>query len=146
GRAIFQIIADKTINIGKIVVNVTALGEKFKEETEISVRPPSTLQKVSGSGSIVGGNSHRIVMPQNDFIAGSTNYELIVSKSPVAELSDQLRYLVQYPYGCTEQIISGAFPQIYFADLADKLKSQDQNNNANSNVMEAIRRIEMRQL
>jgi uncharacterized protein YfaS (alpha-2-macroglobulin family) len=143
---VFQIVADRTINVGKIMVNVTALGEKFKEETDISVRPPSTLQKVSGSGSIVGGTSQKIIMPQNDFISGSTKYELIVSKSPVAELSEQLRYLIQYPYGCTEQTVSAAFPQLYFADLADKLKSQNQNNNANSNVMEAIRRIKMRQL
>jgi uncharacterized protein YfaS (alpha-2-macroglobulin family) len=145
-RVAFQIVADRTINVGKIVVNVTALGEKFIEETEIGVRPPSTLQKVSGSGSIVGGTSQKIIMPQNDFITGSTKYELIVSKSPVAELSDQLRYLIQYPYGCTEQTISAAFPQLYFADLADKLKLGNQNNNASSNVMEAIRRIKMRQL
>ncbi|MDQ3683066.1 MAG: alpha-2-macroglobulin family protein, partial [Bacteroidota bacterium] len=146
GRTVFQIIADRVINVGKVIVNVSALGEKFKEETEISVRPPSTLQKVSGSGSIVGGNSQRIIMPQNDFISGSLKYELIISKSPVAELSEQLRFLIQYPYGCTEQTISAAFPQLYFADLADKLKSANQNSSANSNVMEAIRRIKMRQL
>lgn len=142
--AIFQIAADKSINIGKIVINVNALGENFKEETEIGVRPPSTLQKISGSGSIAGGISQKIIMPQNDFIAGTTNYELLISKSPVAELSDQFRFLIQYPYGCTEQTISAAFPQLYFADLADKLESQNQN--ANSNVMEAIRKIKMRQL
>ncbi|HRF20518.1 MAG TPA: hypothetical protein PK977_20200, partial [Chitinophagaceae bacterium] len=56
--------------------------------------------------------------------------------------------LVQYPYGCTEQTISAAFPQIYYGDLADLMMLNKQQNklNANSNIMEAIRKIKMRQL
>ena len=30
------------------------------DETEISVRPPSTLQKVTGAGSITGGSSQKV--------------------------------------------------------------------------------------
>src|SRR5678815_1812435 len=70
GRIIFQVVADPTVNVAKITINVNALGEKFKEETEISVRPPSTLQKMSGSGSVVGGRSEKVNIPQNDFIPG----------------------------------------------------------------------------
>jgi uncharacterized protein YfaS (alpha-2-macroglobulin family) len=81
----FQIMANLNINVAKIIINVNALGEKFTDETEISVRPPSTLQKVSGSGSVVGGATQQITIPQNDFMAGSFKYELVVSRSPVAE-------------------------------------------------------------
>ena len=131
----------------KLLVNINALGEKFLEETEISVRPPSSLQKLTGAGSIAGGSAQRIVMPANDFIPGGTSYELIVSRSPVAEIADQLRYLVQYPYGCTEQTVSAAFPQLYYADFSDMLNLNERNKmNANSNVLEAIRKIKMRQL
>lgn len=147
GRTSFQIVADANINIAKISVNVNVLGEKFTEETEISVRPPSTLQKITGTGSVAGGSSQRIVMPSNDFIPGSTSYELVVSRSPVTEIADQLRYLVQYPYGCTEQIVSSAFPQLYYADFSDMLHLDEKNKlNANTNVQEAIRKIKMRQL
>ena len=147
GRTSFQIVADANINIAKISVNVNVLGEKFTEETEISVRPPSTLQKITGTGSVAGGSSQRLVMPSNDFIPGSTSYELVVSRSPVTEIADQLRYLVQYPYGCTEQIVSSAFPQLYYADFSDMLHLDEKNKlNANTNVQEAIRKIKMRQL
>ncbi|MGN6163854.1 MAG: alpha-2-macroglobulin family protein [Flavisolibacter sp.] len=146
-KAVFQLVAGANINVAKIIVSVNASGEKFVDETEISVRPPSTLQKVSGSASIVGGTSQKISIPQNDFIPGTFKYNLIVSRSPVAQIADQLRYLVQYPYGCTEQTISAAFPQLYYGDFADllQLKSSGKSN-ANANVMEAIRKIKMRQL
>lgn len=147
GRAMFQVVADQKIDVAKITVHVNALGEKFKEETEISVRPPSTLQKVSGSGSIAGGSSQRINIAQNDFLPGSFKYELVISKSPVAEIYNQLKYLVHYPYGCTEQTVSAAFPQLYYGDFADAMRvKNDSRQNANANVLEAIRKIKMRQL
>src|SRR4029450_13570262 len=38
-RAIFRIVADPSINTGKITVTVNGMGEKLTEATEISVRP-----------------------------------------------------------------------------------------------------------
>ncbi|MCU7548373.1 MG2 domain-containing protein [Chitinophagaceae bacterium LB-8] len=146
-QTIFKIVADQGIGVAKVSVNVSAIEEKFTEETEISIRPPSTLQKVAGSGSMAGGSIQRIAIPANDFLPGSSSYELVVSRSPVTEIADQIRYLVQYPYGCTEQTISAAFPQLYFADFSDLLNwKNNSGRNANTNVIEAIRRIKMRQL
>ena len=62
------------------------------------------------------------------------------------ELGDHLRYLVEYPYGCTEQTVSAAFPQLYYGDMADLMGlNQKLKTNANSNILEAIRKIKMRQ-
>lgn len=146
-KAVFRVVAQQRIDSGRIRIEVKAMGETFVDETAITVRPPSTLQKESGSGSITGGATQNINIPINRFMQGSTDYQLIVSKSPALELGDQLKYLVQYPYGCTEQTVSAAFPQLYFADMADQLK---QNKGAAStsvaNINEAIRKIKMRQL
>lgn len=147
GRASFQLVASTGIGIGNVQVQVSGLGEKFEEANEISVRPPSTLQKRSGSGSIAGGASQKLNINLQEFMPGSTAYSLVVSRSPVLEWGDQLRYLVQYPYGCTEQTISAAFPQLYYGDMADLMQLNSQAKiNANSNVLEAIRKIKMRQL
>jgi uncharacterized protein YfaS (alpha-2-macroglobulin family) len=148
GRAVFQVVADPVIAVGKIIVNVAGLGEKFTDETEISVRPPSTLQKISASGFVIGGRSQIVNINTSDFIPGSVNYQLAVSRSPVLELTDHLRYLVSYPYGCTEQTVSAAFPQLYYGDLADLMGLNQRQNklNANTNIIEAIRKIKMRQL
>ncbi len=147
GRANFQLVAGTGIGVGNVQVQVSGLGEKFEEANEISVRPPSTLQKRSGSGSIAGGASQKLNINLQEFMPGSTTYSLVVSRSPVLEWGDQLRYLVQYPYGCTEQTISAAFPQLYYGDMADLMQLNSQGKvNANSNVLEAIRKIKMRQL
>lgn len=146
-RAIFQVVAAPAVNVGKVSVEVQGLGEKFSDETEISVRPASPLQVVTGAGSLTGGNTQRINIPLNDFMAGSSDYQLVVSRSPALELGKQLRYLVQYPYGCTEQTVSAAFPQLYFDDMAQQMQvKQAGNSGANWNVLEAIRKIKMRQL
>lgn len=150
GRAIFRVVADPVIAVGKVTVTVNGLGEKFTDATEISVRPPSTLQKITGSGSVSGGNSQRVTINTSDFIPGSTAYELVVSRSPALELGEHLKYLVQYPYGCTEQTVSAAFPQLYYGDMADLMqlnqRSAQDKTNANTNIIEAIRKIKMRQL
>ncbi len=153
-RAMFKVVAEPVINLGSITVAVNGLGEKFSDVTEISVRPPSTLQKNTSSGSI-GGSTQKISIGLSDFMPGSVNYNLVVSRSPALELGAQLKWLVQYPYGCTEQTVSAAFPQIYYGDLSDLMQltlpaaaagKQQTKVNANTNILEAIRKIKMRQL
>jgi uncharacterized protein YfaS (alpha-2-macroglobulin family) len=148
GVAIFKVVADPAINVGKVTVTVNGMGEKFTDATEISVRPPSTLQKSTGYGSVTGGNTQKVSITLSDFMPASVNYSLVVSRSPVLELGEQLKWLVQYPYGCTEQTVSAAFPQLYYGDLSDLMQLNKQQNklNANSNILEAIRKIKMRQL
>ncbi|MFL5747441.1 MAG: alpha-2-macroglobulin family protein [Niastella sp.] len=147
GQAIFQVVASPAVSTGKVKVEVQGLGEKFTDETEISVRPASPLQVVTGSGSFTGGNAQRLNIPLNDFLPNSTDYQLVVSRSPALELGKQLRYLVSYPYGCTEQTVSTAFPQLYIGDLADQLHTNEGGKStANYHVQEAIRKIKLRQL
>lgn len=145
-RVMFKIGAANAIGAGKVNIEVSSMGEKFTEETEITVRPPSTLQKQTGSGSINGGATQNLTLNVSDYMAGTTDYKLVVSKSPALELADQMSYLVQYPYGCTEQTVSAAFPQLYYGDMADAMGLSRDNANAAANVMEAIRKIKMRQL
>jgi alpha-2-macroglobulin len=146
-RLEFRVYADPAVNTAKVLLAVEAFGEKFSDVTDISVRPASTLQKISGSGSVTGTSTTQLIIPKNDFIESSYNYELIISQSPVAALAEQLRYLVQYPYGCTEQTVSAAFPQLYYGDFSDLVNSAtDRKSNANANVVEAIRKIKMRQI
>ncbi len=147
GKATFSVVANSALGLGKVKISVNGLGENFEDITEISVRPPSTLQKITGSGSVNGGSSQKLNIGLGDFLAGSTDYSLSVSRSPVLEWGEQLRYLLQYPYGCTEQVVSAAFSQLYYGDMASLVsKNSSREFNANSNILEAIRKIKMRQL
>jgi uncharacterized protein YfaS (alpha-2-macroglobulin family) len=147
GRVEFRVVADRKIGAGKVLVTVDWPGESFTDETDIAVRPAASLQKANGAGNVAGGATQTIRIGSNDFIAGSQDYSLVVSKSPVLEFGRQLEQLVNYPYGCTEQTVSAAFPQLYYADLADNMHlNTGQKGNAAYHVQEAIRKIKMRQL
>lgn len=147
GRVNFQIVADPQIAAANVTVEVNALGEKFIDETDITVRPSASLQKITEAGSIVAGSSARMNFAMDKFIPSSAEYQLIVSKNPAVEIADQMYALVNYPYGCTEQTVSAAFPQLYYGDLADLLKfDKNAKANANYNVQVAIQKIKMRQL
>src|SRR5262249_727496 len=91
-------------------------------------------------------SSQVLPMKTNDFIPSSVKDELIVSKSPAIELAKYLDYLVTYPYGCTEQTVSVAFPQLYYGDMANMLHVAKSSEGASFNIREAIRKIKMRQL
>ncbi|MBT2558695.1 alpha-2-macroglobulin family protein [Hymenobacter sp. ISL-91] len=128
----------------------------FTETIEIPVRPASPLQKRTGSGSLAGGGKAQQLNLKTDFMAASLRSQLVVSRSPMAEFAKDLRWLLQYPYGCLEQTVSAAFPQLYYGDLAatlgqknglsSKLSNLSSNYNPNYHVQEAIRKVEAQQM
>jgi uncharacterized protein YfaS (alpha-2-macroglobulin family) len=146
-RVDYAIHASDIPGTGKIEFVANALGEKFTSTTEISIRPASPLQRRTGSGTLKGGGKTTINLPVRDLIPSSTDYKLVVSRNPAVLQQEVLRYLVQYPYGCTEQVISASFPQLYFSELANSVQTEHfKNAPSHSNVREALRKIAMRQL
>ena len=123
----------------------------FTETIELPIRPAASLEKRTGSGVIAGGATLPLNL-KTDFLPASLTSRLVVSRSPLTEFSKDLRYLLQYPYGCLEQTVSAAFPQLYYADLAATLQQKTgaaakaQRYNPNYHVQEAIRKIESMQL
>jgi len=61
---------------------------------------------------------------------------LMLSTMPNLGADERLDYLINYPYGCLEQTVSGMFPQLYidkFRDL-DSKKKQEITSNINSGI------------
>ncbi|GAA4026981.1 alpha-2-macroglobulin family protein [Hymenobacter glaciei] len=150
-RVMFQVLAPAGIGESRLVTSVTAMGEKFTEIIDLPVRPAASLEKRTGSGVVAGGATLPLNL-KTDFIPSSLTSRLVVSRSPLTEFSKDLRYLLQYPYGCLEQTVSAAFPQLYYGDLAATLQQKSgsgpkaQRYNPNYHVQEAIRKIESMQL
>lgn len=146
-RQIVKLVAGNAIGTAKYTVSVSAFGETFKDEIDITVRPAASLQKEAKNGAITGGSSEVINISNSSFMPASETRSLVVSRSPVLQFAEHLEYLVQYPHGCTEQIVSSAFPQLYFGDISEMmLRDEAGKSFANANVQEAIRSIKMRQL
>lgn len=145
-QVFFKVKANDFVGNTQIVVNYTAQGKKFEEKTDIAVRSAAPLQKKTGYGSLQAGKQQSINL-QSPFVAATSKAKLVLSTSPLAEFSENLDYLLQYPYGCVEQTISTAFPQLYIAELSRQLKAKNadyKGSNTNENryfVQQAILRL-----
>ncbi|MBX2904892.1 MAG: alpha-2-macroglobulin family protein [Taibaiella sp.] len=145
-RAVFKVTAQPAIGAGKVVVTVKANGETFTNETELSIRPPASLQKITGGGFAPAGKATAIDVG-NNFLPISFAGKITLGKSPVTQFSKHLEDLVQYPYGCVEQTTSAAFPQLYYADLARSVGGiNNPNMNPAYNVQQAIAKLQSMQV
>jgi uncharacterized protein YfaS (alpha-2-macroglobulin family) len=123
----------------------------LQESIELPIRPAAPLEKRTGSGEVTAGVPATLNL-RTDFLPTGQRSRLMLSRSPLTQFSKDLSYLLEYPYGCLEQTVSAAFPQLYFGDLAATLRQKTgasakaQRYNPNYNVQEAIRKIEAMQL
>ncbi|MCY7409026.1 MAG: alpha-2-macroglobulin family protein [Chitinophagales bacterium] len=143
----FALLANNDLGEGKVTITINAMGEKFTDQTNIAVRPASALVKQTGSGHIDAGKSETISLSAN-MIPSTMSSKMVISKSPMTAFSKDLRYLIQYPYGCVEQTVSAAFPQLYFRDLAKAIGQENKGMvyNPDYNVQQAILKLESMQL
>lgn len=152
-RAVFSIKALTAIGVGKVTVKVNAFKETFVNQTEITVRPASPLLKTNASGLIAADKQGQIDL-RSSFIPATASSQVVLSRSPLVQGGGKaLSTLLGYPYGCLEQTVSKAFPQIYFADLTKSMaapvytvKSGESDFNPMTNVQQAIRKVESQQL
>jgi uncharacterized protein YfaS (alpha-2-macroglobulin family) len=80
-----------------------------KHSTDLSLRPASAYVTLVQSGRVRGAGE---VAMQGNFYPQQARGELAVSTTPWSFASGLTRYLNDYPYGCTEQIVSQMFPTV----------------------------------
>ncbi len=74
-----------------------------------------------GRGAVDGERELALRWP-GDVHLQASQLELSVDRTGLAELSESLRYLVEYPYGCLEQTLSRLVPLLKVQDLAQSLE------------------------
>jgi alpha-2-macroglobulin len=153
GRVNFRIKAMPTMGLGKVVVTVNGLKEKFTESIDLTIRPSTSLLKKAVSGMVYAGQNASIPLA-TDFIPSSVKSQILLSKSPMVQFTQNFQDLLGYPHGCVEQTVSRAFPQLYFQDFVKLIqtgkkpytKTGENELNPHYNVEEAIRKLETMQL
>jgi len=141
-RVEFNVSANYTIGESQVSVSTVLDGKTYSEDIDITIRPAAGLVKSFESG-VVENNTHTFTV-NTDFIAGSSNSKLLISKSPMVEFSRDLSELLHYPYGCLEQTVSTAFPLLYYRDIAKAIHQENKNMEWNPDylVQEAIYKIQ----
>ncbi|MGL5920372.1 MAG: alpha-2-macroglobulin family protein, partial [Bacteroidales bacterium] len=106
------------VKCGTEVVSITSKtgSETFTETIELNVSNPN-LPVVSTIEKTLQGNESGTL--SWNFPDESTNRSVSFSASgmPGINLAARLNYLIGYPHGCAEQIISKAYPQLYLSAL-----------------------------
>ncbi|HOS72685.1 MAG TPA: alpha-2-macroglobulin family protein, partial [Bacteroidales bacterium] len=139
----FAFIAGGKTGIAGIKVTATGGGETAVHEIQIPVRNPNPPETRSELKLLKPGEKWETSFTPFG-TEGSSSAVIGLSGLPSANLEKHLDYLLNYPHGCTEQIVSAAFPQIWLGDLF----KNDEATAAQSatNIKEAIGKILSRQM
>ena len=104
------------LGVAKLRVLVSGGGFVASDEVELQVRAPNPEVSVVQRAVIEPGETWTSSYTAPG-MAGTNSGALEVSGSLPVNLEHRLHYLLQYPHGCLEQTVSGAFPQLFLADF-----------------------------
>ena len=136
--AFFRLNVKEVTGIGKIKVTAVSGKETSSQEIEIEIRNPNPVLTESAGFVIEPGQSLEI--PYRFTGMAGTNFgQITLSGAPDFDLQKHLAFLIQYPYGCLEQIVSGALPQLFLHDLTEL--SQGQQIKRDQHIRAAINKI-----
>ncbi len=139
----FTFTAGEKTGIATIKLLASGGGETAVYDISLDVRSPNPPETRSELKTLKPGEKWETSLVPFG-MAGTNSATIETSLLPSVNLGKRLSYLIEYPHGCTEQIISAAFPQIWLnelsaADTADAKKAQQ-------NIIEAISKMVTRQM
>ena len=114
--AIFKFRANDKLGSGEITFVAKANGQETKRRATLSIRPPAPYMTEVHSGSF---KDKIDVMLTRDMHLEFRKLDASVSALPLGLAHGLDVYLKDFPYGCSEQITSGAFCRLMLADEAD---------------------------
>jgi uncharacterized protein YfaS (alpha-2-macroglobulin family) len=142
-QTVFTFTAGNETGIAKISLFAEGSGEKAVYETELEIRSPNPPEV--HSETIMLRKGQKMEKSFTPFgVKGSNSANLEISAMPTINLYDRLGYLISYPHGCTEQVISAAFPQLFLGSLETNDPARLQS--ASLNVKKAIDVLVSRQM
>lgn len=134
----FKLKVKSKIGVGKVKITASSGSEKAVYEIEIESRIPNPKVTNVKEATIEPGKSWSTVYKPLG-IPGTNKGTLELSTVPPINLSERLRYLIEYPHGCIEQTTSAVFPQLYLTDIMEL--NSEQKVATERNIKAAIERI-----
>jgi alpha-2-macroglobulin len=139
----FEFTASDKMGKAEITVTASGGGESALYKMELEVRspnPPETRSEL------------RILGPKEKYeksfvpfgIEGTGSASVEVSTLPSVNLEKRLDYLVEYPHGCSEQVTSAVFPQLWVKDICGNTSAIA--GKASKNVTAGIQTLVTRQM
>ena len=124
--AFFKLKVNSATGAGKITAEAFSGSEKASYEINIEIRNPNAPVTVESS-QIVEGNQSWETQLQVPGRAADAKAWIEISGFPSINLTKHINYLINYPHGCAEQIVSTALPQLFLeglTELSDERKQE----------------------
>jgi uncharacterized protein YfaS (alpha-2-macroglobulin family) len=139
----FEFTASDKMGKAEITVNASGGGESAIYKMQLEVRSPNPPETRSDL---------KVLGPREKFektfvpfgIEGTGSASIEVSSLPSVNLEKRLNYLIEYPHGCSEQVTSGVFPQLWVKELCGN--SSGIAEKASANVTAGIQTLVTRQM
>ena len=114
----FELEVKEKTGIGKVNIFAGSGHEKAQYNIELDIRTPNPpLTKVINNVIQPGETLKTDYTPVG--MVGTNSGVLEVSDIPPIDFGRRLKYLIKYPYGCSEQITSSVFPQLYLENVME---------------------------
>lgn len=108
--AVFKVKVKDGLGAADLGFTATAKGQTVRYRHSLSIRPATTYRTVIRSGSLDKGSTELTL--ERSLHDEYRSVEFSASYLPLGLVTGLAAYLEQYPYGCTEQILSQAFPSL----------------------------------
>lgn len=139
----FRLKAAEAVGLTRIKVSAASGSEHSDETVNLTIRPSSPLISRAREELLESSAPLTLDIPVVG-LRGANSTRLVVNTLPELNISSRLDRLIHYPYGCLEQTVSGAFPQIYLKELAVLEKGQAEA--VDDNINAALARLRRFQL
>lgn len=138
----FRLKGARAVGVATVEINAKAQKYSAHYKTELAVRPSSPADTERIDQIIDPGKSWTQALKPRG-LGGTHKAELVLSGVPNLNFKHRFHYLIHYPYGCSEQITSAAFPQLFVSDLFPTMLRASQ---VDRNVNAAITKLAGHQL
>ncbi len=131
----FEVETLPILGSAKIIVKAESGRHKIADTIDLPVISSSAIYTEVLQQQISAGETWQTKI--NAFGINNTHKAtLVLSTMPNLGTDERLDYLINYPYGCLEQTVSGMFPQLYIAQFRDldTKKSQEITGNINDGI------------
>lgn len=139
----FRFTAGENTGTASIKIRASGGGETAEYDIALNVRSPNPPETRAELRLLKPGEKWETSFAPFG-IAGSDAATVEASLLPSVNLEKRLGYLIDYPHGCTEQITSAAFPQLWLKELAAGDTGTAER--ASVNIKDAVIRIVSRQM
>ncbi len=117
---VVPLVAGPGPGVARFSLEVSGGGEEFRDAIELAVRPASGTRSLSVQRVVAPGEETAFTAPA-DWLPASVALTGVLSALPSLEMGRALDYVVNYPYGCLEQTVSGAFPLLYAGEWTQRM-------------------------